>query len=195
MILASGNTHKLQEFRDLLPGVGVEPLPDGLRLPPEDADTYAGNALTKARAVHRATGLAVISDDSGIEVEALGGRPGVRSARFAGENAGDQENLARLLRETAATDSARARYVCVIALVSASGREQLFEGVCTGRLIREPRGQGGFGYDPAFVPDATGTDDGRTMAELDPAEKNGISHRGQAARALLTGLAGGESAT
>lgn len=187
MILATGNAHKIREFRKLLPGVMIEPMPDGLALPPETGDTYAANALIKARAVHRQTGGGVIADDSGIEAKALGGRPGIRSARYAGEDATDAENLALLLRETAGLDD-RARYVCVIALVDPAGNERLFEGVCPGRLIREPRGEGGFGYDPAFIPDATGPDDGRTMAELAPDEKNRISHRGEAARALLAGL-------
>lgn len=186
MILASGNRHKLREFRELLPGIDLEPLPDGLELPEETGETFAENALLKARAAHRTTGKAVVADDSGIEVEALGGRPGVRSARFAGENATDEENLALVLREVAAAKGGDlARYVCVIALVEESGEERLFEGRCTGRLIDSPRGAGGFGYDPAFVPDETGPDDGRTMAELEPAEKNRISHRGRAARALL----------
>lgn len=187
MILATGNVHKVREFGELLPGVAVEPMPDGLVLPQETGDTYAANALTKARAVHRQTGGIVIADDSGIEAEALGGRPGVRSARYAGEDATDGENLALLLRETDGK-TGRARYVCVIALIEESGRERLFEGVCSGTLVREPSGEGGFGYDPAFVPDATGPDDGRTMAELAPAEKNRISHRGKAARTLLAAL-------
>lgn len=186
MILASGNPHKLREFRDLLPGVELQPLPEEVTLPEETGTTFAENALIKARAVQRATGRSAIADDSGIEVEALGGRPGVRSARYAGESATDRENVQLLLRELAAAGGRRdARFVCVIARVSASGEEALFEGSCPGHLVETPRGEGGFGYDPVFVPDATGSGDGRTMAELDPAEKNGISHRGEAARRLL----------
>ena len=121
-------------------------------------------------------------DDSGIESAALGGAPGVRSARFAGEDATDADNLA-LLIERAPPGSALA-YVCVIALVDPrTGEESLFEGRCTGTMADAPRGTGGFGYDPIFVPDDR--DDGRTMAELTPAEKDAISHRGRAARALL----------
>lgn len=187
MILATGNAHKLREFGELLPGIGLEPMPEGLVLPPETGETYAANALIKARAVHRAAGGTVIADDSGIEAEALDGRPGIGSARYAGEEAGDSDNLALLLRETAGL-SDRARYVCVIALIDGHSRERLFEGICPGRLIHSPRGTGGFGYDPAFIPDATGSDDRRTMAELDPAEKNRVSHRGEAARALLAAL-------
>lgn len=186
MILASGNRHKLDEFRELLPGVALESLPDGIALPPETGGTFAENALIKARSVHWATGRQVIADDSGLEVEALDGRPGIRSARYAGERASDEENLALVLDECARVGgSDRARFVCVIALIHADGEERLFEGSCPGRLVGHPRGAGGFGYDPAFVPDATGPEDPRTMAELEPAEKNRISHRGEAARALL----------
>lgn len=189
MILASGNWHKLREFRELLPGVALEPLPDGIELPEETGTTFAGNALIKARAVHGATGRAALADDSGIEVDALDGKPGIRSARYAGEGATDRENLELVLRRVAAAGGdRRARYVCVIALISASGEETLFEGFCPGTLIDAPRGAGGFGYDPAFVPDATGTGDPRTMAELEPEEKNAISHRGEAARRLLASL-------
>lgn len=185
MILASGNRHKLREFRELLPGVALEPPPAGFARPEETGSSFAENALIKARALHLATGEAAIADDSGIEVEALEGRPGVRSARFAGEQATDGENLALVLRQVAdASGSDRARFVCVIALVDAKGEAHTFEGVCRGRLVAVPRGAGGFGYDPAFVPDATGPQDSRTMAELDPAEKNRISHRGEAARKL-----------
>lgn len=185
MILASRNPHKVREFGELLPGVGLRPLPDGVEPPPETGETFAENALIKARAAREATGMAVVADDSGIEVEALEGRPGVRSARYAGETATDEENLARVLRDLAGSGGSRsARYVCVLALVDEAGEEHLFEGECTGRLIPEPRGSGGFGYDPAFVPDDTGPGDDRTMAELSPDEKNGLSHRGRAARAL-----------
>lgn len=188
MILASGNRHKLREFRELLPGVELEPLPDGIELPEETGTTFAANALIKARAVHRATGRAVLADDSGIEVAALGGEPGIRSARYAGESATDGENLGLVLEQLAAGDDRRARYVCVIARISEAGEETLFEGFCAGTLTAAPRGDGGFGYDPAFVPDATGSGDERTMAELGPAEKNSISHRAEAARRLLSRL-------
>jgi len=188
LVLASRNTHKIRELSEILAGLDLEPLPNGVDLPPEDAPDFRGNALIKARAARAATGMAAIGDDSGIEVAALGGRPGVRSARFAGEEATDEENLAKLLREVGPFADRRAAYVCVIAHVDEAGRELTFEGRCEGLLTDAPRGEGGFGYDPAFVPDDTGSGDERTMAELDPAEKHAISHRGRAARRLAEAL-------
>ena len=186
LLLATRNHHKLREFQRLLPTVELDPLPDHLPSPPEDGDTYAANALIKARAAVAATGRAAIADDSGIEAEALGGAPGVRSARYAGEHATDEENLAKLLREVPDDGDRGVAYVCALAYVAPDGTEHLVEGRCTGRLAEAPRGDGGFGYDPAFVPDDIG--DGRTMAELAPSEKHAISHRGRAARALLAWL-------
>jgi XTP/dITP diphosphohydrolase len=183
-VLATRNAHKAEEFAQMLAPHEVEPLPDEVVLPPETGETFAENALGKARAAAAATGRIAIADDSGIEAEALGGRPGVRSARFAGDSATDAENLAKLLAE-APPESAVA-YVCALAHVTPDGAEHVVEGRCTGRLAAAPRGSGGFGYDPAFVPDDR--DDGRTMAELTPAEKAAISHRGRAARALLAWL-------
>ena len=184
MIFASRNAHKVAEVEQIL-GIGLELLPDEVESPDEDADTFAGNALIKARSAREATGKAVIADDSGIEVDALGGRPGVRSARFAGVDATDGENLAKVLDELAATGGdPAARYVCVIAYIDDSGDEHLFEGTCEGRLTQHIRGEGGFGYDPAFIPDETGPDDERTMAEVSPEEKHRISHRGKAVRDL-----------
>jgi XTP/dITP diphosphohydrolase len=180
-VLATRNAHKLREFESLLMPHEIVPLPDEIVLPPETADTFAGNALGKARAAASATGQAAIADDSGIEAAALGGAPGVRSARYAGEDASDDENLAKLLREAPA-GSALA-YACAIAYVEPDGSEQVVEARCTGTLAATPRGDGGFGYDPAFLPDDIA--DGRTMAELAPAEKDAISHRGRAARLLL----------
>jgi XTP/dITP diphosphohydrolase len=188
LLVATRNEHKLRELREALPGIELEPLPAGVELPPEEGDTFAANALGKARAARAATGRAAIADDSGIEAVALGGRPGVHSARFAGEGASDEANLEKLLSELAEAEDRRVAYVCVIALVDEGGGERLFEGRCEGILGREPRGSGGFGYDPAFVPDDTGPDDERTMAELAPAEKNAISHRGRAASALAATL-------
>ena len=124
-----------------------------------------------------------MADDSGIEAAALGGAPGIRSARFAGEDATDEENLAKLLREVPAGGDTRVAYVCAMAFAGPDAAELVAEGRCEGRLTHEPRGQGGFGYDPAFVPDEPG--DGRTMAELSQEEKDAISHRGRAARALV----------
>lgn len=193
MILSSRNPHKVRELAEILPGSGLQALPVEVELPPETGTTFEENALIKARAAREATGDVVIADDSGLEVDVLGGRPGVISARFAGEGATDGENLAKVLVELASAEgvsqdgSAAARYVCVIALIDDSG-EHLFRGTCEGRLVREPTGDGGFGYDPAFVPDATGPGDDRTMAELDPEEKNSISHRGAAARVLAAHL-------
>jgi XTP/dITP diphosphohydrolase len=185
LILATRNAHKLRELREILPSVEFEPLPDGIDLPAEDGDTYAANALIKARAAGAATGSAAFADDSGIEAAALGGRPGVHSARYDGPGASDEGNLAKLLREVAAAgEDRRVAYRCVIALVDEDGEEHLFEGTCEGTLAERPRGAGGFGYDPAFVPDETGPGDGRTMAELSPEEKNEISHRARAARRL-----------
>ncbi len=195
MIFATGNRHKLREMRELLPGMELEELPEGVRLPPEEGDSFAAIALAKARAVHAATARAALADDSGIETVALGGRPGIHSARYGGDGATDRENLLKLLREVAAAGEERgAAYVCALALVDTDGAEHLFEARCEGRLIEEPRGEGGFGYDPAFVPDATGPDDTRTISELSPAEKNEISHRGRAARMLARYLDAGRTA-
>ena len=179
LLVATRNQHKLRELGRLLPRLDLDPLPDGLPTPPEDGDTYAANALIKARAAAVATGRDAIADDSGIESDALGGAPGVRSARFAGEHASDGENLAKLAAEAPAGTGLR--YVCVIAHVAAGGAEHLFEGTVSGAVAPQPRGNGGFGYDPLFMP---GEGDGRTMAELTDDEKDAISHRGRAARAL-----------
>lgn len=185
LLLATGNLHKVREFERLLAPVGIDPLPEGIVLPPETGTTYADNALIKARAAAFSTGRLVIADDSGIEAEALRGAPGVRSARFAHELATDAENLELLLEKAPA--GSRLEYVCVIAAVDpVAGTEQLFEGRCAGVRADRPAGSGGFGYDPAFVP-ADGAD-GRTMAELNDREKDAISHRGRAARALLAAL-------
>jgi XTP/dITP diphosphohydrolase len=196
LIFATGNKHKLREMRELLPEVELEPLPEGVELPPEEGESFAAIALDKARAAHSATGKSTIGDDSGICAAALGGRPGIHSARYGGEGASDEQNLDKLLREVAAAGGERgAYYVCALALVEADGVEHVFEARCEGQLIEQPRGDGGFGYDPAFVPDATGPDDTRTMSELSQAKKNEISHRGIAARLLAEYLsASGASA-
>jgi XTP/dITP diphosphohydrolase len=181
LVLATRNAHKLRELAALLDGFGVLALPDDVTLPPETGATFADNALSKARAAAAATGELAFGDDSGVEAAALDGAPGVRSARFAGEGATDADNLERLIAE--APPGSALAYVCVIALVDPhAGEERLFEGRCTGTMAEAPRGSGGFGYDPVFVPDDR--DDGRTMAELAPAEKDAISHRGRAVRAL-----------
>jgi XTP/dITP diphosphohydrolase len=192
LLLSTRNAHKLREFGRLLApaGIALEPLPDDVVLPPEEGDTFADNALPKARAAAAATGRVAIADDSGIEAAALGGRPGVRSARFAGAAATDQENLDKLMREAPA--GSRLRYVCALAYVDPGrGIEHVVFGFCTGTLAAEARGSGGFGYDPAFLPD--GDDGGRTMAELADTEKDAISHRAGAVAELLRWLANGAS--
>ena len=190
-VVATRNQDKLRELREILASLQLEPLPDEVELPPEEGATFEENALGKARAAREGTGRAVIADDSGIEAPALGGRPGVRSARYAGPEAGDEENLERLLRDLAGAADRSVAYVCALAYVDAGGAEHVFEGRCEGQLADEPRGSGGFGYDPAFVPDDTGPGDRRTMAELGAAEKHAISHRGRAARELASWLEGG----
>jgi XTP/dITP diphosphohydrolase len=184
LVVATRNEHKLRELGEILTGVELVPLPDSVELPPEEGETFADNALAKARAARAATGEAAVADDSGIEAAALDGRPGVLSARFAGPNASDEQNLALLISELEGAEDRSVAYVCALAYVGAGGEELVVEGRCEGRLISEPRGAGGFGYDPAFVPADTPADDQRTMAELSPPEKNAISHRGRAARAL-----------
>jgi len=197
LILATRNLHKVREVSRMLApyGLTVQPLPEHVKLPPEEGDSYEANALPKARTAAHALGVAVIADDSGIESAALGGRPGVRSARFAGERASDAENLRKLLAEAPA--GSELRYVCALAFVGpgwqharggdtggdgAQGIERVFFGECRGRLAAAPSGEGGFGYDPAFLPDDR--PDGRTMAELTESEKDAISHRGRAVRAF-----------
>lgn len=187
LLLSTRNPHKLREFGRLMAPAGwsVDPLPADVALPPEVADTFAGNALPKAHAAALATGRPAIADDSGIEAAALDGAPGVRSARFAGEHATDQQNL-DLLRARAPAGSGL-RYVCALAYVDpARTLQRTFVGYCSGTLAAEPRGERGFGYDPAFLPDAEHS--GRTMAELTDVEKDRISHRGAAVRELLDWL-------
>jgi XTP/dITP diphosphohydrolase len=189
LILATRNQHKVREMAELLPGVDLRPLPDEVPSPPETGDSFEANALIKARSAHAATGEVTIADDSGIEAAALGGAPGIYSARYAGEGASDEANLQKLLREVdAAGLDRRAAYVCALALIDEAGHEYVFEARCEGTLLEEGRGGGGFGYDPAFVPGETGHNDPRTMAELPPDEKNAISHRGKAVRMLARHL-------
>jgi XTP/dITP diphosphohydrolase len=187
LAIATKNAHKLLEITRIchdwpVAWVTVEtvetPWPDI----EEPHDTYLENALVKARAVAAVLGIAALADDSGIEVDALGGAPGPRSARFAGENATDAENLRTLIEAVrdAPADERTARYRCVAAVAFPDGRTLSTEGVCEGMLVVEPRGEGGFGYDPAFVPGGRT----RTMAELPQQEKDAISHRGRAFRAL-----------
>jgi XTP/dITP diphosphohydrolase len=184
LVLATRNEHKVREMQRLLEpaGIAVEGLPSEVVLPPEKGTTFADNALPKALAAAAATGRPAIADDSGIEATALGGAPGVRSARYAGPDASDEENLEKLAGEV--PPDSRLRYVCALAYVNPStGEERVFFGDCRGRMARDRAGSNGFGYDPVFVPDATG--DNRTMAELSDVEKDAISHRGHAVRALM----------
>ena len=185
LVLSTRNAHKLREFEPLLAPHRVLPLPDEVVLPPETGETFAENAIGKARAAAEATGRPAVADDSGIAAAALDGRPGVRSARYAGEDATDEENLAKLMREVPEGDR-RVAYVCAIAYMEPGGEPHVVEARCEGTLAFEQRGHGGFGYDPAFVP--SDRDDGRTMAELTPEEKDAISHRGRAARLFLEWL-------
>jgi XTP/dITP diphosphohydrolase len=178
-VLATRNLHKLRELEALLEPHRLEALPADVRLPPETGTTFAENALGKAVAAAEATGVPALA--------ALDDRPGIHSARYAGQYATDEENLAKLLRELEGESDRRAAYVCALALVEPGGERKVFEGRCEGSLIDRPRGSGGFGYDPIFV--AEGWD--RTMAELADEEKDRISHRGRAFRALGATLATG----
>ncbi len=184
LVLGTRNPHKIREMSRLLGPAGIEvlPLPPGIELPPELGSTFSENAFPKARAAAAATGSASIADDSGIEAVALGGAPGVRSARYTGPEATDEENLTKLLHEVPA--GSPLRYVCALAYVDpVAGEERVFCGYCPGVRAVSPRGTGGFGYDPVFIPEEGG--DGRTMAQLSEQEKDALSHRGDAARALL----------
>jgi len=192
LVLATRNDHKLRELAALMRPYELDPLPGGVELPPETGTTFADNALTKARAAAAATERPSIADDSGIEAAALGGAPGVWSARYAGEGATDEENLDMLLRDVPADGDRRVSYVCALAYVEPGGREEVVHGRCDGTLATEPRGAGGFGYDPAFIPDDY--PDERTMAELTPEEKDAISHRGRAARTLVGHLIAADEA-
>lgn len=191
LVLASGNPGKLRELDALLGPRGFELVAQsalGIESPPEAGTTFEENALIKARHAARCSGFAALADDSGIEVDALGGRPGVHSARYAGEGATDQQNLEKLLEELRGVPAERrtARYRCVIVLVRDADDPApiVARGTWEGRILEASRGSGGFGYDPIFLP--AGLD--RTAAELSPAEKNAISHRGLALAALLTEL-------
>ncbi|MBE2185309.1 MAG: RdgB/HAM1 family non-canonical purine NTP pyrophosphatase [Rhodothermales bacterium] len=188
LVLATRNAGKIRELERLLEGTGmaVEPCPSDAPEVVEDGDTLAANAEKKARAVHAFTGLAALADDTGLEVDALGGRPGVRSARFAGETATDADNRARLLRELDGQPS-RARFRTVVAFVDESGALHTFVGVCEGTIGTQERGTSGFGYDALFIPD--GYD--QTFAELPLDTKNRISHRARALAAFVTAMSAG----
>jgi XTP/dITP diphosphohydrolase len=191
VILASSNAGKLAELRALLAPLGFDLTPQqelGIESPPETGETFLDNALLKARHAATRRGLPAIADDSGIEVDALEKAPGVRSARFAGEAAADEENLRKLLNEMRNVPKARrgARYRCVIAFVRSAADQDpvIAEGAWEGSIAEVPRGAGGFGYDPIFVP----VGEERTAAELAPSEKNAVSHRARALHALIAQL-------
>jgi len=192
ILLGSSNPGKLREYREILGGLDVDlvtpgdldPVPPE---PDEDAATFAENASSKARGYAAVSGLQTIADDSGLEVFALRGAPGVRSRRFFGENASPEERNAKLLALLDGVTDRSARFVCVTALASPDGHVELFEGEVHGEIAEVPRGEAGFGYDPVFVI----AGDGRTMAELPPEEKHRVSHRGLAGAKLRARLAGG----
>ncbi|MBI5688478.1 MAG: RdgB/HAM1 family non-canonical purine NTP pyrophosphatase [Verrucomicrobia bacterium] len=194
--LASGNAHKVEEFRQLASDTGFAVEVFSAReiggMPPvqEDAGTFAGNARKKARALlpQVPPGAWVLADDSGLCVDALDGAPGVESAYYAGPLGDSRANLAKLVETMQAVPEARrgAHFTCVLCLVASDGREQVFEGICPGRLRREPRGGGGFGYDPLFVPD----EEEKTFAELGEAVKNRLSHRARAWQRLAAWVRG-----
>ncbi|MCU0270697.1 MAG: RdgB/HAM1 family non-canonical purine NTP pyrophosphatase [Acidimicrobiales bacterium] len=191
IVLASANPHKAAEIAAILGASFVlEPRPVDLPVPDEDGDTLVANARLKARAVVAATDAAGLADDTGLEVDALGGAPGVHSARYAGDDADDARNVARLLAElervgARAPVQRRARFRTVALLRRPDGTEVIAEGTVEGVIASHARGAGGFGYDPVFVP-AEG--DGRTFAEMTAEEKHAISHRGRAFRALAVRL-------
>lgn len=184
LILASRNKNKIEEMQSLVSGLGIE-VYSALDFPEleeveEDLPTLEGNALKKARYVHQQTGLPSLSDDTGLEVEALNGAPGVYSARYAGEEVTYQENVLKLLREMNGEQNRLAQFRTVVALVTES-KEHTFEGICKGEITKEQRGKKGFGYDPVFLPN--GFD--QTFAELDSFVKNEISHRGKAIQKFI----------
>jgi XTP/dITP diphosphohydrolase len=186
LVLATANPDKAAEIAAVLPGVELVPRPTGVPDVDETGVTLVENALLKARAVADATGEAAVADDTGLEVDALGGAPGVRSSRYAGPGATYAGNVTRLLEALEGRADRRARFRTVALARLPDGREAVAEGVVEGTIAAAPRGVAGFGYDPVFVPDERSG--GRTMAELSDEEKDAISHRGRAARSLLAWL-------
>ncbi len=185
LVLATANPHKAAEMRAVLSGLGfeIEPRPEGLGEVDEVEETLEGNAVLKARAVAAAAGATAVADDTGLFVDALGGRPGVYSARYAGPGASDAQNVARVLAELEGVASASrgAHFRTVVAIAEPDGGARWVDGVLEGRIAPAPRGENGFGYDVVFIPSDLG---GETLAELSAEEKNAISHRGRALRAL-----------
>lgn len=188
VVIATNNRHKVEEIKTALDFEGWEflTLADvaAYEEPVEDADTFQGNALIKARAAHEHTGYAALADDSGLEVDALGAEPGVYSARYAGEHGNDDANNAKVLRnlEGVPDEQRTARFVCSLAFVDEDGSETCARGTIEGRIAHGLSGEGGFGYDPLFLPDEFAGE--KTLAEVTQDEKNAISHRGNALRAL-----------
>ncbi|HKJ56965.1 MAG TPA: RdgB/HAM1 family non-canonical purine NTP pyrophosphatase [Nitriliruptoraceae bacterium] len=183
LVMATGNPGKLRELERMLDDLDVDvvSLADlGLASPVEDGDTFEDNALIKARAAARSAGLVALADDSGLQVDALGGAPGVRSARYAGEDADDQANNDKVLAAMAGIPDRRARFVSAVAVVTPDGREWVVRGTMEGHLLDAPDGDGGFGYDPLFLTEGQSVSNGRLSA----AEKDRLSHRGHALRAI-----------
>lgn len=183
LVFASGNPHKASEINDMLGNafriIPLSQLQENTDLP-ETSDTLEGNALQKARAVYEAHGTDCFAEDTGLEIEALGGAPGVYTARYAGEAKDPQANMNKVLQELTNASTRNARFRTVIALIL-DGQEHLFTGVCEGKIATEQSGEKGFGYDPVFIPDGYNT----TFADMAADEKNAISHRGKALRALI----------
>ncbi|MER3522721.1 MAG: non-canonical purine NTP pyrophosphatase, RdgB/HAM1 family [Ignavibacteria bacterium] len=186
LVLATHNKHKAEELQAMLRDAGIDVLAldafPGVGAIEEDQETLEGNARKKAREVFRQTALAALADDTGLEVDALGGKPGVHSSRFAGPNASYTENVTTLLQELSGIPPERrtARFRCVLAFVAADGVEHVVEGVCHGRILEQPRGEGGFGYDPIFLPQGYDL----SFAEMPMELKNTISHRAQALKKM-----------
>ena len=190
ILFATANRGKLREAAEVLgPGFEiVSPLDLGITEDiPETGSTLQENSLQKAQYIFDRTGLSCFADDTGLEVDALGGAPGIYSARYAGPGHDSEANMKKLLAELTTLDDRRARFRTVVTLILADGQPRFFEGVCEGSIAREKSGCGGFGYDPVFLPDAY---PGRTLAEVSEEEKNAVSHRGKAIRAMAEWLRG-----
>ena len=188
IVFATANAGKLREAAEVLgPDFEIVSLAQAgiTEEIPETGKTLQENSLQKATYLFERTGLPCFADDTGLEVDALGGAPGIYSARYAGPNHDHQANMDKLLKELGATEERRARFKTVVTLILADGQPRFFEGTCEGNIARAKRGNGGFGYDPVFLPDAY---PGRTLAEVSEEEKNAVSHRGQAIRAMAAWL-------
>lgn len=190
LLAGTSNKGKLSEIKALLQPLSLVVLSPGdfphLTAPEETGKTFQENALLKARYYHQATGLPTLAEDSGLEVEALGGRPGVYSARFAGADASDTANIEALLSLMTGKENRNARFRTVLVLITRSGSEHVFEGEARGRIAREPLGTGGFGYDAVFIPEGHE----RSFAQMTPEKKNAISHRRRALEKALPFIAG-----